>query len=120
MKLAYLINEYPKVSHSFIRREIRALERAGFQVQRISLRGWASQLPDPEDQDEQSKTHFILRNGSDHTQVDDKPAELTQLGGTKPVVPHAKVRKVDVPAQVTPIYTVQTVAGDKQTTESFK
>jgi hypothetical protein len=52
--------------------------------------------------------------------VDDKPAELTQLGGTKPVVPHAKVRKVDVPAQVTPIYTVQTVAGDKQTTESFK
>jgi glycosyltransferase involved in cell wall biosynthesis len=64
MKLAYLINEYPKVSHSFIRREIRALERAGFEIQRIALRGWASQLPDPEDQDEQSKTHFILRNGA--------------------------------------------------------
>ena len=68
---------------------------------------------------QQGTVHFILRNGSDHQQVDDKPAELTQLGGTKPVV-HTKVRKVDAPAQVTPVYTVQTVAGDKQTTESFK
>ena len=66
------------------------------------------------------RNKMILRNGSDHEQTDDKPAELTQLGGTKPVVVHAKVRKVDAPAQVTPVYTVQTVAGDKQTTESFK
>jgi len=69
---------------------------------------------------QQGTVHFILRNGSDHEQMDDKPAELTQLGGTKPPVLHAKVHKVDVPAQVVPVYTVQTVAGDKQTTESFK
>ena len=64
MKLAYLINDYPKVSHSFIRREIRALERMGFDIQRISLRGWNNQLPDPDDQSEQRLTHYILRRGS--------------------------------------------------------
>ena len=69
----------------------------------------------------QGTVHFILRNGSDHVRVDDKPAELAQLGGTQPVV-HAKIRKVDAPVQVTitKVYTVQTVAGGKQTTESFK
>ena len=29
-RIAYLVNQYPKVSHSFIRREILALERQGF------------------------------------------------------------------------------------------
>lgn len=29
MRIAYFINQYPKVSHSFIRREILALERQG-------------------------------------------------------------------------------------------
>ena len=32
MHIAYLINQYPKVSHSFIRREILALERQGFEI----------------------------------------------------------------------------------------
>ena len=27
MRIAYFTNQYPKVSHTFIRREIRALER---------------------------------------------------------------------------------------------
>ena len=40
MRIAYLINQYPKVSHSFIRREILALERQGFEIMRISIRGW--------------------------------------------------------------------------------
>jgi len=69
---------------------------------------------------QQGTVHFILRNGSDHEQLDDKPAELTQLGAPKPVVAPVKARKVDAPAQVIPIYTVQTVAGEKHTTESFK
>jgi hypothetical protein len=30
MRIAYFINQYPKVSHSFIRREILALERQGW------------------------------------------------------------------------------------------
>jgi len=68
----------------------------------------------------QGTVHFVLRNGSDHEQVEDKPAELSQLGGVVKPVPHAKVHKVDVPAQVVKVYTVQTVAGEKQTTESFQ
>jgi pilus assembly protein CpaB len=70
----------------------------------------------------QGTVHFILRNGGDHEQTEAKPAELSQLGGlVKPPVVHTQVRKVDAPAApVTQVYTVQTVAGDKQTTESFK
>jgi len=32
MKLAYLVNRYPSISHSFIRREIEALERRGAEI----------------------------------------------------------------------------------------
>jgi glycosyltransferase involved in cell wall biosynthesis len=63
LKIAYLINQYPKVSHSFIRREILALERQGFDVTRIALRGWRESLPDREDLAEQARTHYVLRNG---------------------------------------------------------
>ncbi len=68
---------------------------------------------------QQGTVHFILRNGSDHEQIEDKPAELSQLGGTRPAV-HPKSHKVDIPVRATPIYTVQTVAGEKQTTEFFQ
>lgn len=37
MRIAYLVNQYPKISHSFIRREILALERQGFEVVRIAI-----------------------------------------------------------------------------------
>jgi len=63
LKIAYLINQYPKVSHSFIRREILALERQGFEVQRIALRGWGEQLPDQDDRQEQERTRYVLRQG---------------------------------------------------------
>lgn len=64
MKIAYLVNQYPKVSHSFIRREILALERQGFDVQRYALRGWADQLVDAEDIREREKTRYLLRDGA--------------------------------------------------------
>ena len=64
MRIAYLINQYPKVSHSFIRREILALERKGLEVFRISIRGHDSQLFDSEDLSEQSKTYYVLRLGA--------------------------------------------------------
>lgn len=60
MKLAYFINQYPKVSHSFIRREILALERIGYDVERISLRSDKDELVDPLDQNELAKTRYIL------------------------------------------------------------
>jgi colanic acid/amylovoran biosynthesis glycosyltransferase len=63
MKIAYFINQYPKVSHSFIRREILALQAQGFEVQRIALRGWNESLPDSKDRDERERTRYVLRNG---------------------------------------------------------
>ncbi len=45
--VAYLVNQYPKVSHSFIRREILALERRGLKVQRFAVRGWDEPVVDP-------------------------------------------------------------------------
>lgn len=63
MKIAYLVNKYPKVSHSFIRREISALEAAGLSVARFSIRSCFSELVDPEDKLEFEKTRVILDVG---------------------------------------------------------
>ncbi|SEK87432.1 Glycosyltransferase involved in cell wall bisynthesis [Roseateles sp. YR242] len=63
MKIAYLINHYPKVSHTFIRREIIALERQGVEVLRVAVRGWDDAAPDPQDQQEKNRTHYLLRHG---------------------------------------------------------
>src|SRR5262245_50103364 len=64
MRIAYLINQYPKVSHIFIRREILALERRGVEVTRIALRGWDSELVDEEDEVERKRTRYVLRVGA--------------------------------------------------------
>jgi colanic acid/amylovoran biosynthesis glycosyltransferase len=63
MKIIYFINQYPKVSHTFIRREILALERQGMQIQRIALRGWDEKLMDADDISEQTKTQYVLQDG---------------------------------------------------------
>jgi colanic acid/amylovoran biosynthesis glycosyltransferase len=63
MKIAYLTNRYPEVSHSFIRREIVAVEAAGATVERWSVRRPHGDLPDPRDQAELARTHFILEAG---------------------------------------------------------
>lgn len=63
MKIAYFVNQYPKVSHSFIRREILALERQGFEILRVALRGWDGTLPDEEDRRERGRTRYVLRQG---------------------------------------------------------
>jgi colanic acid/amylovoran biosynthesis glycosyltransferase len=63
MRIAYLINRYPAVSHSFIRREIQALERLGHDVLRISIRGLGEPLPGREDQLEQHRTRYVLQQG---------------------------------------------------------
>src|ERR1700722_17345640 len=62
MRIAYLINQYPKVSHSFIRREIQALERQGFDITRISIRGWDEDIVDDADVAERKKTRYVLHN----------------------------------------------------------
>jgi glycosyltransferase involved in cell wall biosynthesis len=63
VRIAYFINQYPKVSHSFIRREILALERQGLEIQRIALRGWDCELVDAEDQQERARTRYVLQAG---------------------------------------------------------
>src|ERR1700730_1043425 len=64
MHIAYLINRYPKISHSFIRREIQALERRGINVMRIALRGWNDQLVDADDARERESTRYVLQAGA--------------------------------------------------------
>ena len=63
MRIAYFINQYPKVSHSFIRREILALERQGIVVERFALRGWDAELQDAEDHSERGITRYVLQDG---------------------------------------------------------
>ena len=63
LRIAYLINQYPKVSHSFIRREILALEARGVVVERYALRGWVDEVADPADETERERTRFILKEG---------------------------------------------------------
>ncbi|MEM6357592.1 MAG: glycosyltransferase family 4 protein [Pseudomonadota bacterium] len=63
MRVAYLVNQYPKVSHTFIRREILALEAAGVEVDRYALRGWDAEVVDAEDRAEQGRTRYTLRQG---------------------------------------------------------
>jgi colanic acid/amylovoran biosynthesis glycosyltransferase len=63
LKVAYLVNQYPAVSHSFIRREVAALETQGIQVERFSLRPPPTGLVDPADQAEAVRTHVLLGEG---------------------------------------------------------
>lgn len=63
MRVAYLVNQYPSISHSFIRREIQALERTGVHVRRVAVRGWSNHLVDAQDQQERKRTRFLLQQG---------------------------------------------------------
>jgi colanic acid/amylovoran biosynthesis glycosyltransferase len=63
MHVAYLVNQYPKVSHTFVRREIMALERQGVTVSRFALRGWDAEVVDDGDKAEQTKTTYTLKDG---------------------------------------------------------
>ncbi|MEO0949041.1 MAG: glycosyltransferase family 4 protein [Cyanobacteria bacterium J06641_5] len=60
MAIGYLVNQYPKVSHSFIRREILALEAQGIAVARFGIRPCADELVDPTDREELTKTRTVL------------------------------------------------------------
>lgn len=62
-RVAYLVNQYPAVSHTFIRREIFALERQGVTVDRISMTGWDLPLVDAHDLSEREKTRYVQKGG---------------------------------------------------------
>jgi glycosyltransferase involved in cell wall biosynthesis len=59
MRVAYFTNQYPAVSHTFIRREIRAMEALGVSVSRFALRT-GTNLVDGEDKAEAKITRIVL------------------------------------------------------------
>ncbi|WP_349367874.1 glycosyltransferase family 4 protein [Salinarimonas sp.] len=63
MRIAYLVNTYPRPSHSFIRREILALERLGHVVHRFAVRRDRAALMDPADIAEHERTEPVLERG---------------------------------------------------------
>lgn len=60
MNLAYILNTYPQPSHSFIRRELRALERGGAKITRLAMRRSDMALVDPGDREEAAQTEYSL------------------------------------------------------------
>lgn len=63
LRIGYLINTYPRPSHSFIRREIAALEAEGVEVHQFAMRGIESELSDPADLAEHARTERVLDAG---------------------------------------------------------
>lgn len=60
LKIAYLVNTYPRGSLTFIRREILAMERLGWQVSRFAMRSEKETLVDPADIAEDARTEYVL------------------------------------------------------------
>jgi colanic acid/amylovoran biosynthesis glycosyltransferase len=60
MRIAYLTTEYPKASHTFIRREIVELERRGHAVTRLAIQPPGDSVVDPVDQAETRLTVHCL------------------------------------------------------------
>ncbi|MFT4012090.1 MAG: glycosyltransferase family 4 protein [Paracoccus sp. (in: a-proteobacteria)] len=63
MRIGYLVNTYPRPSHSFIRREVVALENLGLKVHRFAMRGDQGALTDSGDIAEHARTERILEAG---------------------------------------------------------
>ena len=64
LKVAYLVNQYPHVTHTFIRREIVALEAQGVTVERFSIRRPPVNPVDAGDLSELKKTRTVLGRGA--------------------------------------------------------
>ena len=63
LRIAYLVNRYPLTSHSFIRREILAVEAHGVEVLRFSLRPPDQELVSEADRQELARTRAVLDAG---------------------------------------------------------
>jgi glycosyltransferase involved in cell wall biosynthesis len=62
-RIAYLVNQYPKTSHTFIRREILALETEGCSVDRFAIRPSTDDFIDQADRAEAKLTRALLEEG---------------------------------------------------------
>ena len=63
LTVAYLVNQYPMTTQSFIRREIAGLEAVSVSVERFAVRRWDTELVDEADRAEQARTRVILDSG---------------------------------------------------------
>lgn len=63
MRIAYFTNQYPAPSHTFIQREIVALEARGHDLHRYAIRHSLTPLVDPDDILEAGKTRHVSRVG---------------------------------------------------------
>jgi glycosyltransferase involved in cell wall biosynthesis len=64
LRVGYLVNRYPAISHTFIRREIAGLEACGIEVRRYSIRPTEdSGTIDAADRTEREKTTVLLAGG---------------------------------------------------------
>jgi glycosyltransferase involved in cell wall biosynthesis len=65
VQIAYLVSQYPAISHTFILREIRGLRRLGFDVRVASVSGADRpvELLTPEEREEQRATFYIKPGG---------------------------------------------------------
>ena len=63
VRIGYLVNQYPAVSHSFIRREILQLEEMGIHIVRLALKGWDNVLVDAQDIKERDRTEYVQKVG---------------------------------------------------------
>lgn len=64
MKIAHLINQYPKIRHAFIQRERAAVEKEGVEVVRWGVRRTSEPALDALDAAEAKKTHVPLDAGA--------------------------------------------------------
>lgn len=66
MKLAYLISQYPAISHTFIQREVCLLRKRGFQIEVASINssGFSTHEGTSTDQDEQARTFYVKEQGA--------------------------------------------------------
>ena len=73
----------------------------------------------------QGTVHFVLRNGTDHGHVEEHAAQLSELGHTAglrpaPVVTTRRPAVAAAAPERPKAYVVQTLAGNKQSAESFQ
>jgi colanic acid/amylovoran biosynthesis glycosyltransferase len=78
VRVAYLVNYYPKVSHTFIRREIAALEALGHDVRRFTIRRCNEELVDEADRAEAELTRGIVEIGKAHALLSAMRVALTR------------------------------------------
>jgi pilus assembly protein CpaB len=71
---------------------------------------------------QQGVIHFVLRGGADKNKATDPPVDLGELvsGNAAPAAKAASRPKLSIPpVHPMPVYVIDTIAGDKQTTETF-